>query len=330
MPKIAAFNLEDWQLSYLSERLPGFEIVPFDGPGGPGALAECEVLSPFLRPRVDAALLSQAPRARLVVTRSTGFDHIDRAECARRGVVVCNVPAYGENTVAEFAFALLLSLARRIHRIYARGLLGEFTTGEQRGLELGGKTLGVLGTGRIGSHVVRIGLGFEMKVLGYDVRPSAELAALPGFRYASLDKVLSTSDVLSLHLPYDERTHHLLDRAAFARMKRGALLVNTARGGLVDTEALLWALDQGILGGAALDVLEGEELVDDEMQLLATRNTSDLLKYVRARALFSRPNVIFTPHIAFNTSEAVRRILDTTAENVRAFYAGRPINVVAG
>jgi D-lactate dehydrogenase len=279
---------------------------------------------------VTREVLDQLPRLRAVATRSTGYDHIDLAACRERGVVVSNVPTYGENTVAEHTFGLILALSRRIHQAYVRTVQGNFSLEGLRGFDLKGRTLGVVGTGHIGLHVIRIGRGFGMEVLACDVRQQPLLAEVLGFAYLSLEELLARSDIVSLHVPYLPSTHHLLSRERMAGMKRGSLLINTARGGLVDTDVLLWALDAGIIAGAGLDVLEGEELLAEE-QLLLGQNvaTEKLQAAIRGHLLLRRENVVFTPHIAFDSEEAIRRILDTTVENVRAALGGTPINVVA-
>jgi D-lactate dehydrogenase len=199
-----------------------------------------------------------------------------------------------------------------------------------RGFDLKGRTLGVVGSGNIGLHVIRIARGFGMEVVAHDVREQHLLAEVLGFRYVPLDEVFRQADIVSLHVPYFPATHHLVNRQRLGQMKRGSLLVNTARGGLVDTDALLWALDEGILAGAGLDVVEGEELMAEEQQLLRRDVAPEQLQAaIRGHLLLRRDNVVVTPHNAFNSEEALQRILATTVENVRAFLAGQPINVVS-
>ena len=243
--------------------------------------------------------------------------------------MVSNVPTYGENTVAEHTFGLILSLSRRIHQAYSRTIRGDFSLDGLRGFDLKGRTLGVVGAGHIGLHVVRIGRGFGMDVLAYDLVQQPLLAEVLGFRYVALDELIAQSDIVTLHLPYLPSTHHLLDRARLGLMKRGSLLINTARGPIVDTDALLWALDEGIIAGAGLDVVEGEDLIADEELLLRQGVVTEQLQAaIRGHVLLRRENVVITPHIAFDSQEALRRILDTTVDNVRAFMAGEPRNVV--
>jgi D-lactate dehydrogenase len=283
----------------------------------------------FIHSHLAGDLIEQLPDLRFVATRSTGFDHVDLEACARRGVVVSNVPTYGENTVAEHTFGLILSLSRKIHQAYTRTIHGDFSLDGLRGFDLKGKTLGVVGTGHIGLHVIRIARGFGMDVLAFDAREQPLLAEVLGFRYASIDTVVEQADVLTLHVPLLPGTYHLMNRERLGQMRRGSLLVNTARGGLVETAALLWALDEGILAGAGLDVIEGEEAIAEEQQLLREGVAADQLQAaIRGHLLLRRENVVITPHNAFNSDEALRRILDTTVENVQGFLAGEPVNRV--
>jgi D-lactate dehydrogenase len=206
---------------------------------------------------------------------------------------------------------------------------GNFSIEGLRGFDLYGKTIGVVGAGSIGLHVIRIARGFGMGALAYDLRPNQLLADVLGFTYVSLDDLLAQADILSLNVPLLPTTYHLINRERLAQVKRGAILINTSRGGVVDTDALLWALDEGILAGAGLDVIEGEEVIAEEKQLLAMPGVEEKLRMaVRVHLLLQRENVVFTPHIAFNSREALERILDTTIANVRAFLAGQPQNVV--
>ena len=209
-------------------------------------------------------------------------------------------------------------------------LFRSFSLDGLTGFDLKEKTLGVVGAGKIGLHVIKIGRGFGMRVLAYDTFRNSFLRELLGFEYVGLDELLAESDIVTLHMPYSAAAHHFMDRARFRKMKRGALFINTARGRLVDTEALLEALESGQVGGAGLDVVEGEELIQEEEQLLDTKTQSleKLQAVVRTHVLFRQENVIFTPHNAFNSHEALQRILDTTVENIRGFAEGRPIHLV--
>ena len=293
--------------------------------------AGAEILSVFIYSTLTAPLLRRLPRLRFIATRSTGFDHIDLRECRRHRVAVSNVPSYGENTVAEHTFALILALSRNIHKAYVKTIKGDFSLEGLQGFDLKGKTLGVVGAGHIGLHVIKMARGFGMEVLVHDARKNVFLSEVLDFTYVSLETLLSRSDIVSLHVPYMPTTHHLMNRAAFRRMKRGALLINTARGGLVDTDALVWALDEGIVGGAGLDVLEGEELVKEERQLLSKDFPKEkLATALRNHILLHRENVVITPHIAFDSREALQRILETIVNNIAGFLRNTPINLVSG
>jgi D-lactate dehydrogenase len=275
-----------------------------------------DIAGVFMDSAVDAATIAALPNLKFIATLSTGFDHIDLKAAAERGIMISSVPAYGENTVAEFAFALILALSRKICE--ARARIREehkFTTDGLQGFDLADKTLGVLGTGRIGKHAVRMGKGFGMNIIAYDVFHDDAFATQMGFPYVSLEDLLARSDVVTVHTPYLPSTHHLINQQNIGLVKRGAYLINTARGAIVETAALLGALKSGQLGGAGLDVLEEEaQMKAGDMSL--------------ANELVSFPNVIFTPHNAFNTKEAYLRILDTSIDNIAAFVAGAPTNLV--
>lgn len=331
--RIAFFEVKEWEREYLAARLGDAELF-FDGgtvrAARAGEWRETECLSVFIYSRVSAELLAALPALRLVATRSTGFDHIDLEACRKRGIAVANVPSYGENTVAEHTFALILMLSRKVHKSYAQVQAGRVELAMLTGFDLQGKTIGVVGAGRIGLHVIRIARGFGMQVLACDVRRDPFLADLLHFQYVPLERLLEESDIVTLHCPLTPQTRHLLGRTEFAKMKKGALVVNTARGGLVDTDALVDALEAGKLGGAGLDVLEGEEWIREEKQLLhETQDVEKLRTAVRNRVLLQREDVVFTPHNAFNSHEALARILDTTLENLAAYRAGQAINRVA-
>ena len=332
---VAFFETKDWEKDYLQQRLPWAETYFDCEPLGvektrpPSFWQGVECLSVFIYSRVTEETLNALAGLRLIATRSTGYDHIDLAACHRRGIRVCNVPTYGENTVAEHTFALILMLSRKVHQSYEQMRRGHAELAMLTGFDLQGKTIGVMGAGRIGLHVVRIARGFGMKVLAYDVRRDPFLAELLSFEYVTPERLLAESDIVTLHCPLTRETQHLLGREQFRQMKGGVLVVNTARGALIDTDALVEALDSGKVGGAGLDVVEGEELVHEERQLLYEReNVEKLRAALRARVLLERDNVVFTPHNAFNSREALLRILDTTLANLEAFRDGQLIHCV--
>ena len=290
-----------------------------------------EAVSVFVGSMIDSEVMKKLPNLKMIATRSTGYDHIDLKTAAKRGVTVTNVPSYGENTVAEFAFALILSLSRKIFESYHRiREEGSFRLDGLMGFDLKGKTLGVVGTGRIGLHVIKMAKGFDMKIIANDAFPNENLAKELGFAYLPLEELLKTSDIISLHVPYSEKTHHLINKTNIGLIKKGAYLINTARGGIVETEALIGALKNGNLAGAGLDVLEEEGAIKDELNFLVKgRSEEHNLKTILGNhVLIDMPNVIVTPHNAFNTSEALQRILDTTLGNLNSFAEGRTVNAV--
>ena len=292
-------------------------------------LSGVEILLPFIHSRIEAAQINAMPHLKLIATRSTGYEHIDLQTALARGITVANVPGYGETAVAEYTFALLLTLSRKVHQAVTQMKEGTFTLEELRGFDLYGKTLGVIGTGAIGLHVIRIAKGFGMHVLAYDIRVSPLFSEVLGFRYVALHDLLAQADIVTLHAPSNPKTYHMINRETFEQMKRGAILINTARGSLVDSRALAWALDTHILAAAGLDTIEGEEFLQREEELLRASDVEEQLHLLVSNHLLQRrPNVVLTPHMAFNSQEALKRILDTTIANVRAFLAGHPQNTI--
>ncbi|MDO8729880.1 MAG: hydroxyacid dehydrogenase [Candidatus Omnitrophota bacterium] len=332
--KAVFFETEPWEKRFLARALKplGLKVQFVPEPLTERTLPsarDAEILSVFIYSRLTRPLLAKLRKARLIATRSTGFDHIDLKACRARKIRVANVPSYGENTVAEHTFALILALSRNLHKAYVRTVRGDFSLEGLQGFDLKGKTIGVVGAGKIGLHVIKMARGFGMEVLACDSKKNPFLAEVLDFRYAELPELLSRSDIVTLHLPYSAESRHLMNRKTFSLMKRGALLINTARGGLVDTDALVWALDQGKVGGAGLDVLEGEELVKEERQLLEKDFPKErLITLLKNHILLHRENVVITPHIAFDSREALQRILETTVFNLRGFLENRPANLV--
>ncbi len=334
--RIAFFEVEDWEREYLMKALAGHEATFVPGvldAETAGQAADADAVSVFIYSNVDRDAVARLPKLKLVTTRSTWsypIDRVDLAACKERGIVVSRVPAYGEHTVAEHAFALILALSRKIFLAYERTEKAIFDYHGLQGFDLFGKTIGIVGGGRIGTHVARIAKGFEMNVIVSDPYPKPDLAREFGFAYASFEDLLSRSDVIILHAPYMPATHHMINQETIKQIKRGAILVNTARGALVDTQALLQALEEGILSGAGLDVLEEECFVKEEAELMTKEfpKKCDLGTIVRNHMLIARNDVIITPHIAFNSREAVERILATTVENIVGFAAGKPVNIV--
>ncbi len=330
--RIAFFEIQDWEQPLLEAAFVGhtlfFSKQPLQTSDLP-TLKDFEALSVFIYSHVDSEVIEALPNLRLIATRSTGYDHIDTAAAEARGIIVSNVPTYGEHTVAEHTFALILALSRNVHKSHVRRLKNDFSIEGLKGFDLKDKTIGVIGAGKIGLHVIKIARGFGMRVLAYDAFQNHFLSDVLDFNYCSLEHLLSKSDIITLHTPYTEKTHHIINEHSIKTIKRGALLVNTARGELVDNDALILALDQGILAGAGLDVIEGEQLIKEEKELLAgTKKDIDLRELINDHNLLRRDNVVYTPHIAFYSDEALHRILHTTIENITCFVDGSCRNQV--
>lgn len=284
-----------------------------------------EVVCAFINDELDAAVLQCLARGgtRLVALRSAGYNHVDLAAAQRLGIDVVRVPAYSPQAVAEHAVALILALNRRLHRAYNRTREGDFTLHGLTGFDLHGKTVGVVGTGQIGAAFARIMAGFGCQLLAYDPCPDPQLEAL-GARYMSLPALLSQARIISLHCPLTPGTRHLINAQSLVHLQPGAMLINTGRGALVDTPALLDALKSGQLGYLGLDVYEEEAKVFFE-----DRSDLPLQDDVLAR-LLTFPNVIVTAHQAFLTHEALQAIAQTTLENIACWAAGRAQNLVTG
>jgi D-lactate dehydrogenase len=329
------FEITEQERRYLEPRLPGEDLVfhPETLANGDQAAAiaeSAEIVSVFVHSHVGPDVIDQLPNLKAIVTRSTGYDHINVPAAESADIPVFNVPTYGENTVAEHTFALILALSRNLRRAYAQAASGDFSLDGLQGFDLKGKTIGVVGTGHIGLHVIRIARGFGMTILATDPKHDNEAADLLGFTYTSLKDLLNRSDIVTLHAPLIPQTRHLIGGNNIAEFKRGALLINTARGALVDTCTLIQALDDGTLSGAGLDVIEGEEIISEEKELLRSDDAPrDTLKLaLMNRELLRRPDLVITPHIAFYSREAVERILDTTVANILGARSGSSDNRV--
>lgn len=333
MPKTAFFEIEEWEKPYLKKELKNHKLYFFDdiiNENNANKIKDADIISVFIYSKVNKKILDKFKNLKLIVTRSTGFDHIDLRECEKRKIVVCNVPYYGENTVAEHTFALILNLTRKIHKAWERTRRLDFSQEGLRGIDLRGKTLGIVGVGSIGQHVARIANGFEMNTIAFDVFKNKRLEKELNFKYVSFDTLLKNSDIITLHCPYNKHTHHLINVNNIKKIKKGALLINTARGALIETDALVNALDKKILSGAGLDVLEDECYVKEDKQVMSKHfpKKCDMRIILENHILAKKDNVIITPHNAFNSIEALQRILDTTIENIKGFSMKKIINRV--
>lgn len=331
--KIAMFDIEPWEHTAFEMLEKDHEIVYYEGSLDAATLeevADADILSVFIYSRLDRDQLDRFDRLKLITTRSTGVDHIDLERCGELGIAVANVPTYGSHVVAEHTFALLLAISHQLVTAVDRTRRGDFSLKGLSGFDLYGRTMGIIGTGDIGASVARIARGFGMNVLGFDIEPVQALTEETGLEYVELPELLSRSDVVSLHVPATRATEKMISHDEFAAMKEGAVLINTARGTVVDTEALLRALSEGPLAAAGLDVLPEEPALREETELLRSyfqeKHKLDML--LADHLLLRMRNVIVTPHSAFNTRDSLHRILDTTRDNIDGFLGGDPQNLV--
>ena len=331
--KLGFFELEGWETEIIKRELSEHELFfsQLSLNDYSGDEMNFDAVSIFVNSKVDRETLIKFPNLKFITARCTGYDHIDAVACKERGIVASYVPGYGDNTVAEFAFGLILSLTRKIYlAIDQIKETGSFDFKGLRGIDIKGKTLGVIGTGRIGKESVKIGKGFGMNILGYDPYPNEEFAREVGMKYVSLRELLKNSDVITLHAPLNEETKHIINMENIIFVKKGAYLVNTARGPLVQTDALIYALQNKILAGVGIDVMEEEGDIKDEMKFLKKEKTDEeeMRTIIQNHILMRMPNVLMTPHNAFNSQEALERILNTTISNIKGFLEGKNVNVV--
>lgn len=314
-------SLTDHQVSFIDQDLDE-QTLPSE--------LDFDLISVFVGSKLTPQVLAAFPNLKMVALRATGFDNVDIKYAKEKGIVVSNVPAYGSHTVAEFTFGLILALSRKIYPAILKVKEEvEFNHEGLKGFDLYGKTLGVIGTGKIGSNVIKIAKGFGMIILAHDAYPNKQLTEAFECRYVSLDELLQSSDIVTIHVPLSLSTHHLINSDNILKMKKGALLINTARGDVVATDALYKAVSENHLAGVGLDVLEeenslGENLNKEEFEPLMMKNILEISQLIK------NPNVIVTPHTAFYTTEAEQAIMQTTLENINKFIAGSPTNVVNG
>ena len=281
------------------------------------ACKDAEVISTFINTKMTKEVLEQLPNLKLIATRSVGYNHIDLEACKKQGVTVCNVPDYGSHVIAEHVFALLLSTLRHIPEADARVESGEFDYHGLRGIALRGKTIGIIGTGRIGRRAAQIAHGFGMRILAVDICRVKELEDLLGVQYVALDQMLTESDFVTLHVPALPETEHMINAETLGKMKDGVVIINTARGELIDSGALLDALKSGKVQYALLDVLEHEK------------------NFAENKELIEHPQVVVTPHIAFYADESMRNMYDDVFESIDQWVTGgepshtvKPVTVV--
>lgn len=297
------------------------------GPETAGLAAGFDAVCSFVNDRVSEAAIRRLKDGgvRAIALRCAGFNHVDLRAAAAAGIPVLRVPAYSPHAVAEHALALLLTLNRKIHRAHARVRELNFSLEGLVGFDLFGKTAGIVGTGNIGRVMCRIFRGLGCQVLAHDLYPDSRFGEEAGIRYVPLEELLAASDIVSLHVPLNKGTHHMINAGSLAKMKPGVMLVNTGRGALIDTPALIRALKRKEIGGACLDVYEEEEGIFFEDLSEAGISDDQLAR------LLTFPNVLITSHQAFLTTEALRQIAQTTLSNLTSLEkSGVPANQVEG
>lgn len=330
--KIAFFGLKEQESKdFFKRALSNHQVLFYDLDLNQNQLpneTDFDIISIFVGAKLTSQTLEKFPNLKMIALRATGFDNIDLDYTKQKNIILSNVPAYGSHTVAEFTFGLILSLSRKIPQAIEQVKQKiEFNHDGLKGFDLNEKILGVIGTGKIGINVIKIAKGFNMTVLAYDKYPDSSLSESIGFKYVALDELLKSSDIVTIHVPANTETHHLINTNNIYNLKKGALLINTARGDIVETKALYDAINQKHLLGAGLDVLEGETNLDKD-KVLEEHEPSIMEQIIEDNYLIKDPNVIITPHTAFYTNEAEDAILKTTVENIQSFINNSPVNKV--
>lgn len=328
MPKIIFYSAQPYDINFFekeNERF-GFELDFFDAQlrSHTTQLAEgSEVVCIFVNDHCHAGIIEKlaALGVKVIALRCAGFNNVDLQAAAAHGISVVRVPAYSPQAVAEHALALIMTLNRKTHKAYNRVREQNFSLNGLLGFDLYGKKVGVVGTGNIGQAFAKIMLGFGCKVMAFDVVANRDMEAL-GVSYTNLPHLFADADVISLHCPLMDSTRHLINENTLAGMKKGVMLINTSRGGLVDTKAAIHALKSGQLGSLGIDVYEQEE------KLFFRDLSANIIQDDTIQRLMSFPNVVITAHQAFFTQEALTQIANTTLSNVQSFLAGEASNQV--
>ncbi len=324
--KIAFFSAKPYDIQFFdtANKEYGFDIRYFKGALNMDTIAlvqDMDAVCIFVNDTADEQIIATLKNkgVRLLALRCAGFNNVDIPAAVRLGLPVVRVPQYSPYAVAEHAVALMLSLNRKIHRAYWRTRDGNFSLHGLMGFDMHGKTAGIIGTGKIARIVIRILKGFGMDILAYDPFPDEQYARNEGILYVELDEIYSTSDIISLHCPLTEQTRYIINSNSIAHMKPGTMIINTGRGKLIHTDALIEGLKTGQIGAAGLDVYEeeGDYFYEDKSDKIIDDDT--------LARLLSFNNVIVTSHQGFLTREALHNIADTTLHNIADFVAGRPL-----
>ncbi len=335
MPKIIAFFEVSAKEKVSFERYfhgPKFKLLIFDK-----SIAEipayeykdAEIISVFNTSRIDAPVISNMPKLKFIAARATGYDNIDLKACRNRGIALSNVPGYGKTTVAEYAMMLILMLYHRMPAVMESVETGRVNYKKLTGDVLSGKTLGIIGAGRVGTSVAKIATAIGMHVIAYDPYPNEEASQKIGFSYVSLNELLKGADVLTIHATLNPTSKHMINKSTLEMMKDNAILINTARGPIVNTADLVDALRNNLIGGAGLDCIEGEGTIDIDTEAeLLFKGEDNLYNLAEVDILSKMNNVILSPHNAFNSNESLTILRKTTAQNIHCFLSGNPQNLV--
>ncbi len=321
--KILFYDVKKFELDYLQERIEEniepyfFKNILNSSTYVDEKYLNCDALSVFVSSTLDSNVLSKFKNLKFIFLRCVGYSNVDLKYCKENNIYIFNTPNYGNSTVAEYVFALALSLSKKIFQAKESILNGDINQDNLRGIELYSKTMGVIGVGAIGRKVINIAHGFGMNVLAYD---SVKNGA---YNFVELDELLKKSDFISINCPLNDKTRNLIDKIAISKMKRNAIIINTARGEIIDTQALYWALVENKIKGAALDVIECEEYFCQNWK--KCNNCIELKdvclkKFFFIQKMMQLPNVLITPHIAYDTKEAQERILDITLKNISSSF----------
>lgn len=331
--KIVYFDVEDYEKEFLIKANANHDFALVYSPLNEmnninPEYYNADIISVFTTSRVSAKVLEKFKKLKLIALRSVGFNHIDIEYCKKNNIAVVNSPNYGNITVAEFALGLLLDVSRKITDSYNEYKNGKVTPNNLIGTELSGKTIGIVGLGAIGSAFAKIANALDMKILGYDKYEKEELKTK--YEYVDFERLLKESDFISIHAPLTKDNYHMFNEDAFKKMKNTAIIINTGRGELIDSQALYNALISKEIAGAGLDVLEKEETITDFDYIVGINRLDKLTleQTIINSRLFQLDNVIITPHTAYNSKEAIQRILNTTMNNISEFLSGNIQNKV--
>jgi len=334
--KVGFFECEGWEKDYIDKKYSNFsevfevdyfEFTIQDAIEKGINVGKYNIISIFIYSKVDKQILSLLNNCRAIITRSMGYDHIDVDSAKKKGIKVYNIYDYGTNTVAEFTLLLILMLLRKIKKIfYDYGINEKIDPKAFRGEELKGKTIGIVGTGNIGIRLIELLSQFGVNILAYSRSKKKDIEEKYGVRYVDrFEDLLKESDIISFHVPLTSQTYHMLNKDNIVHLKNGVYIINTSRGSVVDTEAIISAIKEGKIKGIAMDVFEGEKLERIEMDMLfkSSYELEELKEVLAYKMLRHYENVIITPHIGYDTEEAIARILDTTVKIIFSHYSNR-------